>query len=252
MGMLDGRVALVTGAARGQGEAIARRFVAEGARVVVADVLDDLARSVASSLGDAAIAAHLDVADESSWAAAGSAAVERFGTIDALVNNAGILEVARLEDVSLDGFRRVLDVNLIGAFLGIRTVAPLMRAAGGGTIVNTSSLAGVMGFEGLGAYVASKYALRGLTMTAALELARDRIRVNVILPGRIDTAMGNPSGDPMPARGIPMGRIGSVDDVASAVLFLSSDASSFCTGTELVLDGGATAGIAVNTDQGDP
>ncbi|MBI5088787.1 MAG: glucose 1-dehydrogenase [Actinobacteria bacterium] len=250
MGTMDGRVALVTGGARGQGAAIARCFVREGARVVVGDVLDDLARSVAASLGDRAMHVHLDVTDEASWTAAASAAVERFGPVDALVNNAGVLQVSRLEEMSLGAFRDVLDVNLVGAFLGIRTVAPLMRAAGGGTIVNTSSVAGAVGMAGLGAYAASKSGIGALTKCAAIELAADHIRVNAIVPGRIDTEMGNPAGELDPASGIPIGRIGSVDDVAAAVLFLSCDASSFCTGSALTLDGGATAGVAVQTRTG--
>jgi 3alpha(or 20beta)-hydroxysteroid dehydrogenase len=240
---MSGRVALVTGAARGQGAAIARRFVDEGACVVVADVLDDAARDVAAELGPCALHAHLDVTDEGAWRAAAQAALDRFGKVDALVNNAGILRTATIEESSVEDFRSVLDVNLVGAFLGIRAMTPLLRAAGGGTIVNTSSIAGVMGLPGLAAYVSSKFALRGLTKTAALELAADGIRVNAVVPGRIDTAMGNPHGGDVVA-GIPLQRIGRVADVAAAVLFLSTDASGFCTGSELTLDGGATAGVA--------
>lgn len=242
MGSMTGRTALVTGAARGQGEVIARRFAAEGANVMVTDVLDEGGRSVAESIGGATAHAMLDVTDEEGWRAVVAATVERFGRLDALVNNAGVLRFGPLTDTSLADFRSVMDVNVVGTFLGIRSCATALRASGGGTIVNTASIAGTMGIADLGAYVASKFAIRGLTRTAALELADWGIRVNAVLPGRIDTAMGNPAGADDPGAGIPLGRIGRSDDVAEAVLFLSSAASSFCTGSELTVDGGATAG----------
>ncbi len=216
---------------------------------MVTDVLDDGGRRVAESIGDAAMHAHLDVADEDRWRDVVATTVDRFGRLDALVNNAGILLSSPLEDTTLDDFRSVMDVNVIGTFLGIRSCTDAMRTAGGGTIVNTASIAGVMGLPGLGAYVASKFAIRGLTKTAALELAQFGIRVNAVVPGRIDTAMGNPTGVDDPGAGIPLGRIGRSDDVADAVLFLSTDASSFCTGSEITVDGGATAGVALRASR---
>jgi 3alpha(or 20beta)-hydroxysteroid dehydrogenase len=242
-GSLAGRIALVTGAARGQGECIARRFVAEGASVVLTDVLDDVGMAVASSLGPAAMYRRLDVTSEDEWNAAVAAAVERFGRLDALVNNAGIMQAAPITETSPEQFRTVMDVNAFGVFLGMRAAIPAMRAAGGGTIVNTSSVGGLIGLAGLSAYTASKFAVRGLTRTVAMEVARDHIRVNAVVPGRIDSMMSNPAGGPPNTRGIPLGRVGSVDEVAAAVLYLTSDASAFCTGTELILDGGATAGV---------
>jgi 3alpha(or 20beta)-hydroxysteroid dehydrogenase len=245
MGVLEGRVALVTGASRGQGAAIARLFKAEGAAVVLADVLDREGNETAAELGPGASYVHLDVADESDWARAVSACVDRHGKLDALVNNAGILRRGALTDTTLDDYLAVVGVNQVGVFLGMRAVAPVMTTTGGGTIVNTASIAGVIGLSGLIAYTASKFAVRGMTKTAALELARHNIRVNVVLPGRIDTAMAHTeeTGDRGPsAAGIPAGRIGTPEDVARAVLFLTSDASAYCSGTELVVDGAVLAG----------
>jgi 3alpha(or 20beta)-hydroxysteroid dehydrogenase len=255
MGVLAGRVALVTGASRGQGAAIARLFAAEGATVVLGDILDREGNETAAELGTCASYLHLDVADESDWARAVATCVERHGKLDALVNNAGILRRSALTDTRLDDYLAVIAVNQVGVFLGMKAVAPVMTAAGGGTIVNTASIAGVIGLSGLVAYTASKFAVRGMTKTAALELARHNIRVNAVLPGRIDTAMARTasseesetSAERAPdirsgVAGIPAGRIGSPEDVARAVLFLTSDASAYCSGTELVVDGAVLAG----------
>lgn len=246
-GRLAGKVALVTGAARGQGEAEARLFAAEGANVVLGDVLDDEGRRVAAAIGDAAVYCRHDVASEESWTRFVAAATERFGAPDVLVNNAGILRIAPIASMTLEEYRRVIEVNQFGCFLGMRAVVPSMAAKGGGAIVNIASTAGLQGIAGLGAYVSSKFAIRGLTKTAALELGPLNIRVNAICPGGIDTAMGR--GDDFGAvdtpdvfKGMPIPRIGRPDEVARAALFFASDESSYCTGSELLVDGGMLAG----------
>jgi 3alpha(or 20beta)-hydroxysteroid dehydrogenase len=246
VGRLDGKVAIVTGGARGIGAAEATRFVAEGARVIVADVLDDEAAAVAGRLGDAAAAVHLDVTDPESWNSAVATAVDRFGHLDTLVNNAGIVRVGLIESMTVEDFRAVLEVNLVGTFLGIQAVVPALRDAGGGSIVNTSSTAGFLGYTGLGAYGASKFGVRGLTKTAAQELGGAGIRVNSIHPGGTDTPMVNSETfrlDPQTAFvGQPIARIGQPEEIAALAVFLASDESSFSTGAEFIADGGALSG----------
>lgn len=190
MGKLDGRVVLITGAARGQGEQEARLFAEEGAQVVLADVLDDQGETLAKEIGARYV--HLDVSQEADWRAATAAAKSAYGRIDGLVNNAGILRFNELIDTPLDEFQQIVQVNQVGVFLGIKTVAPEIAAAGGGTIVNTASYAGLTGMAWVGAYSATKHAIVGLTRVAALELAAKKIRVNAVCPGAIDTAMSNP------------------------------------------------------------
>jgi 3alpha(or 20beta)-hydroxysteroid dehydrogenase len=257
MGKLDGRVVLVTGAARGQGEQEARLFRAEGADVVVADVLDDRGETFAKEIG--ALYVHLDVSREADWAAAVAAAKEAYGRVDGLVNNAGILRFNSLVDTPLDEFMQVVQVNQVGVFLGIKTLAPEIEAAGGGTIVNTASYTGVTGMAYVGAYSATKHAIVGLTRVAALELAPKGIRVNAVCPGAIDTAMSNPALlDPtadveassagverLYRKLVPMGRIGKPEEVARLALFLSSEDSSYITGQPFVIDGGWLAGLSV-------
>ena len=247
MGRLDGKVAIVSGAARGQGEAEVRLFVAEGARVVLGDVLDERGAAVARSLGEPAVFQHLDVTEPADWAAVVAVAVRRFGRLDVLVNNAGILRVGTIEHMPLDAYRSVIDVNQVGCFLGMQAVIPALRASGGGSIVNTSSVAGIIGVGGIAAYAASKFAVRGMTKVAALELGRDGIRVNSIHPGGIDTDMLHlpELGEVDPASTYdtqPIARIGRPDEVAQLVLFLASDESAYCTGAEFVIDGGFSVG----------
>jgi 3alpha(or 20beta)-hydroxysteroid dehydrogenase len=254
MGSLDGKVAIISGGARGQGEAEARLFVAEGARVVIGDVLDDAGGAVADELGSgAAVFTHLDVTDEAQWQAAVALAEERFGPVTVLVNNAGVLLFEAIDRTERADFDRILQVNLTGVFLGMKTVTPSMARAGGGSIVNISSTAGLTGLPYLGAYVASKWAVRGLTKTAAIDLGPKGIRVNSVHPGGIDTPMldGTDKDSPFYKR-LPVSRMGSPEEAARAVLFLASDQSSYTTGAELSVDGGATAGDLGMLGGGEP
>ncbi|UOE46132.1 glucose 1-dehydrogenase [Agromyces larvae] len=239
---LDGRIAIVTGGARGLGEAYARSLHAAGATVVIADVLDDAGAALAAELGDRARFAHLDVTDEDGWAAAVDGVVAEFGGVDVLVNNAGIANAAPIEHFSLAKWDAVIGVNLTGVFLGCRAVVPAMKAAGRGSIVNVSSVEGLRGSPHLHGYTASKFGVRGLTKSLAVELGADGIRVNSVHPGFIRTDMTTRI-DPE-RLDIPLGRPGDPVDVAGAVVFLASDASSFVTGAELVVDGGMVTAIA--------
>jgi 3alpha(or 20beta)-hydroxysteroid dehydrogenase len=243
MGRLDGKVAIITGAARGQGAAEARLFAAEGARVLVADVLDDEGKAVAAEIGDAAVYTHLDVTDEGQWADAVALAERTFGPVTVLVNNAGILLFQAVHKTELDDFDRILRVNVHGVFLGMKAVTPSMEKAGGGSIINISSTAGLQGLPYLAAYVASKWAVRGLTKSAAIDLGHKGIRVNSVHPGGIDTPMvAGTSADAPFYKRLPVARMGSADESARAVLFLASDEASYIAGAELAVDGGATCG----------
>ena len=247
MGRLDGKVAIVSGGARGQGEAEVRLFVQEGAKVVFGDVLDAEGEAIAKDLGDDALYQHLDVTQRSDWAAAVKAARDRFGPINVLVNNAGILRLGMIETVSLEEYMAVINVNQVGCFLGMQAVIPAMKAAGGGSIVNTSSTSGFIGTVGLVAYTASKFAVRGMTKVAAMELGHFGIRVNSVHPGPIDTAMvhlpefGEVDTDAVFGAN-PIPRVGQPEEIAKLMLFLASDDSSFSTGAEFIADGGMLAG----------
>lgn len=246
MGKLDGKVAVVTGGARGIGASIARLFVAEGAAVVIADRLESEGKALAAELGDAARFASLDVADEAQWQAVMDLAARELGAVGILVNNAGIVEFGTIEEQSLQEFQHVLDVNLVGPWMGMHAAVPSLRRAGGGVVINVSSTAGLMGYSNLGAYVASKWGLRGLTKTAALELAPDGIRVCSIHPGPIRTPMTAQFDDTMTAAQ-PIARFGEPEEVAKMALFVAADAT-YSTGCEFVVDGGATVGSLLVAD----
>ncbi|MCF2530664.1 glucose 1-dehydrogenase [Yinghuangia soli] len=245
MTSLTGKVAIITGAARGMGEAEARLFAERGAKVVLTDILEDEGRAAAAKIGDAALFVRHDVSSAEDWARVVAAAVEAFGGVDVLVNNAGLLRHAALMDETAENLDKILKVNLFGAFHGIQAVVPAMRERGGGSIVNISSLAGLQGIPRHAAYGASKWAVRGLTKTAALELGEDGIRVNSVHPGAVDTAMLGRTVERgrggFPA--VPLRRVGEPEDIGELVVFLASDASSWMTGTEFVIDGGSMSGI---------
>jgi 3alpha(or 20beta)-hydroxysteroid dehydrogenase len=252
VGRLDGKVALITGGARGQGAAEARRFAEEGAKIVITDILDAEGKETAAAMGDAAIFCSHDVRLEESWAEVVAAGQSAFGKIDVLVNNAGILHVAPLLETALEDYMRVIETNQVSCFLGMKAVVPGMKAAGGGSIVNISSLAGMMGTPHTVAYTASKFAMRGMTKVAALEFAAFGIRVNSIHPGGVATPMIGIDPDKHQAdesqegsAGIPLRRIGTAEEMADLALFLASDESSYCTGSEFVADGGMLAGSSV-------
>jgi 3alpha(or 20beta)-hydroxysteroid dehydrogenase len=242
MGRVEGKVALISGAARGMGAAHVRRLVEEGARVVVADVLDEDAEELATDVGDAALAVHLDVAHYPDWERAVGLALDRFGRLDILVNNAGITNYARVEEYPLEAWHTIIAVNLTGVFYGIRAAVPAMRLNERGSIVNISSTAGIRGYAAMPGYTASKFGVRGLTKSAALDLGRYGIRVNSVHPGVIRTPMME--GREPPRDHVALGRMGEPHEVADVVLHLASDESSFTTGMEFVVDGGESAGVA--------
>jgi 3alpha(or 20beta)-hydroxysteroid dehydrogenase len=250
MGCLDGKVAIITGAARGQGAAAARRFVEEGARVVICDVSDEAGKELAEGLGDAAVYRHLDVSAEPDWATVADETVANQGHLDILVNNAGVLHFSALADTTLADYERVIRINQFGCFLGLRAAARTM--ATGGSIVNVSSVEGIAGMPFVVAYTASKFAIRGMTKVAALELGPKGIRVNSVHPGMIDTkmvqdAIGGHEVDLSPVTNkLALRRVGRAEEIAELVLFLASDRSSYSTGSEFIADGGSLATHALN------
>ncbi|MEU1149943.1 SDR family NAD(P)-dependent oxidoreductase [Streptomyces sp. NPDC005863] len=239
---LDGRTVLITGAGRGQGAAEARLFAAAGARVVVTDVREEEGREVADSLGGQGLFVRHDVTDARSWASAVAGALDAFGRLDALVNNAALWRTASVEVETYENFEELVRVNLLGPFLGIQAVLPAFKEVGGGSIVNVSSTAGLVGIPGHAAYGSTKFGLRGLTRSAALDLARHRVRVNSVHPGAIDTPMISAASAGRDWSHLPLGRMGRPEEVGELVLFLASDASSYVTGAEFTVDGGSTTG----------
>lgn len=258
MGMLDGKVAIVTGAARGTGAETARLFVEEGAQVVLADIRDELGEAVARELGDAVLYAHLDVTSESDWQRAVELTTDRFGALNVLVNNAGVLLLAAIPDTELAEFERVVRVNQTGTFLGIKAVIGPMKEAGAGAIVNVSSVDGLSAKNGLVAYASSKWGVRGMTRVAALELGKFGIRVNAVcpeagsadmiapfIPPGVDVEQVIAHGQPHLAPQRSRSSQEKVRDVARFVAFLASDQSASCTGGDFPIDGGNTAGKVV-------
>ncbi|UGT60546.1 glucose 1-dehydrogenase [Nocardia asteroides] len=245
MGRVDGKVALISGGARGMGAAHARLLVAEGAQVVIGDILDDEGKALAEEIGAGARYVHLDVTQPEEWDAAVAVAVQEFGSLTVLVNNAGIVNGAPIHKFDLEQWRRILDVNLTGTFLGLRAVVPAMKKAGTGSIINVSSIEGLRGAPWAHGYVATKWGVRGLAKSAALELAPLGIRVNSLHPGLIRTPMTENIPDDMVT--IPMGRPAAPEEVATFVLFLAGDESSYATGAEFVVDGGLVVGVPHKT-----
>jgi len=247
MSQLKNKVVIITGAARGMGEATARLFASEGAKLALGDVSEDAGQAVAKDIGKDCFFQKLDVSSDENWAEFVKATIEKYGRIDGLVNNAGLVHFTPIEHFNPDDATRVLGVNTVGPMLGIKHVAPHMKSTGQGSIVNISSVDGLRGCNGLTLYTASKWALRGLTKSLAFELGTSGIRVNSVHPGGVDTPMGNSRNLPpdqlnMAFRRAPLQRIGQPDEIANASLFLISDAASYITGAELAVDGGWSAG----------
>ena len=242
MSQLDGKVALVSGASRGIGAAIARAVAENGGSVVIGDLLDDQGTALAAELGPAASYVHLDVTDPDSWAHAVDTAVEAYGKLDVLVNNAGIAQAHPVDRYPDDEWDRIVAVNLTGVFNGIKAAVPAMKDAGAGSIINISSIEGLVAMPLTAGYVATKFGVRGLTKAAAVDLGRYAIRVNSIHPGFIQTEMT--AAAPADTSGVALGRPGRPQEVANLVVYRASDASSFSTGAEFVVDGGETAADA--------
>ena len=250
MGRLDGKVALISGGARGMGNAEARLFAREGARVVIGDVAAADGAALAADIGDAARFVNLDVTAYDQWESAVAETVAVFGRLDILVNNAGIVIPSPMRDLSLEDYQKVIDVNQTGVFLGMKAATPAMERSGAGSIINISSIDGMIGMDLVFSYVASKFAVRGMTRVAALELAPIGIRVNSVHPGFVHTRLGNPDDipeirellDDYSRRRVPLGRTGEPEDIANLVLFLASDEAGYITGSEFVADGGILAG----------
>lgn len=252
MNRLQGEIAFISGGARGLGRAIAEAFVQEGAQVCVADIRFDLAQDTAREIGSGVIAAELDVTDEESWSTALASCEQSFGPITVLVNNAGVAEGAPIDATSLESYRRVTEVNQTGVFLGMKSVIPSMKRAGRGSIINMSSIDGMVGSPRIISYIASKWAVRGMTKAVAMEMGPYSIRVNSIHPGHVVTELGLPDGVSATAisdmvtshteRHAPLQRTGLPSEIAAMAVFLASGESSYCTGSEFVVDGGFTAG----------
>ncbi|HEX7854965.1 MAG TPA: glucose 1-dehydrogenase [Sphingobium sp.] len=243
MARLTGKRAIITGGANGMGAAIARRFVAEGAEVVITDIEDDALAAQAAEIGEMVQHFHLDVSLEEDWTRVSDHITTSWGGVDILVNNAGLFSNAGLAGTTVEQFERIIRVNQLGCFLGMRVIAPLIAEAGGGSIINLSSAAGLRGVASMFAYGASKWAVRGMTKCAAIELAAAKIRVNSIHPGAISTRMileNTQEVNEAIVNGTPLGRRGEPGEVADLVLFLASDESTYITGAEVAIDGGVS------------
>jgi 3alpha(or 20beta)-hydroxysteroid dehydrogenase len=245
MGRLNGKIAIVTGGAQGQGAEIVRAFVAEGARVAIADVATEPGEVLAKELGDATFFAQHDVSSEVSWQALVADVTERFGAVTTLVNNAGILRFGAIDETTVEEYEQVFRVNQLGTFLGMKSVVPTMKAQHSGSIVNTSSIEGLGGMGHLVAYSATKFAIRGMTKVAAMELGGSGVRVNSVHPGMIDTGMTREHGGDVAmefgASKVALKRVGTPADVSPLYVYLASDESLYVTGAEIAVDGGATA-----------
>lgn len=244
MSELTGKVALITGASRGQGEAEARLFAERGAKVVIADILDEDAEKLAADIGaDRAIAVHLNVSDPQDWRLALEQAIDAFGHVDVLVNNAGIFFQGDLTDTPVERYRRLIEVNQVGVFLGMQAVAPHMTSLGRGSIINIVSVSSFAPLDLTAAYASTKSALLGLSKAAVGELGPKGIRVNMIHPGGVATEMGAPAGVvPAEYDKAPLGRIGQPREIATVAAFLASEDASYCSGAEILVDGGWTVG----------
>jgi 3alpha(or 20beta)-hydroxysteroid dehydrogenase len=245
MDRVAGKVALISGGARGMGASHARALVAEGASVVIGDILDEPGRELAAELGERAAYVHLDVTQEDSWVSAVATTLDTFGSLSVLINNAGIVNGNLIADFSLADWQAILDVNLTGTFLGIKAAANALADSAPASIINVSSVEGFRGSPGLHGYTATKFAVRGLTKSVALELAPKNVRANSIHPGFIRTPMTEAI--PEDFLTIPLGRGGDPEEVSATVLFLASDESSYTTGGEFVIEGGLLAGVPHKT-----
>ncbi|HEY9394229.1 MAG TPA: glucose 1-dehydrogenase [Nocardioides sp.] len=246
MARLEGKTAIVTGGAQGQGAAIARAFVSEGAKVVIADVADEPGKLLAEELGESALFVHHDVSSEESWTALVAETAETYGPVNVLANNAGILRFGEILTQPVEEFELLWRVNTLGCFLGMRSVIETMKANGGGSIINASSIEGLAGMAFVAGYTSTKFAIRGMTKAAALELGPSGIRVNSVHPGMIDTGMTRGVGADdaameFGAAKVALKRVGHPEDIAPLYVYLASDESGFVTGAEIAIDGGATA-----------
>lgn len=247
MGRFDGWVGLVSGGARGMGASHVRGLVGEGAKVVFGDILDDDGKKLEAELGDAAHFVHLDVTKDDDWKMAIVATEKMYGPINLLVNNAGIVAFGAVDEMDPAEFRRVIDINLIGPFLGMHSAVPSMRKAGKGAIINISSTAGMMGYASIAAYSASKWGVRGMTKSVAMELGKDNIRVMSIHPGPIATPMTADMGEELTASQ-PIKRFGKPEEVTKLMMFMAADAT-YSTGSEWIVDGGALLGPVIDLPQ---